>query len=754
MMGGGDYERASVLCEERYDRSGDVMDLVWSARARVSLEDWEGAKRVARRVLGTSRYGDAHGALGYVALREMLPAAARVHAQAAFGAHLLAGDENGQASDNVMLSQAAWQIGDYETALAAADRAIALVEKLGPGAPGVPAYLARADALRWMGDTHSAVAALRDALAWAHTPCKKAWVRLRNGMAQMALGQDAIAEVELAIAERENTACNDKAVARQISVTQAWLMHEREPAGALARLDEVWRQRGGEEGADSKMLRSYIAADRGDLDEVGRHLQKAATLEPPHANWPWGIALARAELLEARGGLLGDALSLLFYRSSTAMVAALRSNARERSAYLVASHRAPYDGLISLWARYGRWREALAVVLELDASDMLRATANQETLRTHLQSGPAGGLVALDAARAKPASVPSVEAVLEAWRGRELVIVAARTPLLIGKGEGKERVYRLHLRDGEVTGVDAGDAEQARKWAEALYQNVGDEEAARGLGELIAIPGARGREAARLDVLAVGALGKVPLAALRDANGALSIARRPLVRVLALRATTPEVQGDDRAVVLADPRGDLAAATTEGLIVVGAAEKRARQVQLFGAAAEEPATLARLRASSGAGLLHVAGHVGTQGRWRALLLAGEEEINPAQIVQQGIAPRLAVLASCGSAAALDEEGWGSVASALLEAGTQMVVATDRSVPDGYALFMMQGFYSQPDWRTEPARALARVQVKLSTHVVGAGKGAPGAQTWASFVVLGRPPVVLEREVAQANRGPR
>src|SRR5262249_19814274 len=60
---------------------------------------------------------------------------------------------------------------------------------------------------------------------------------------------------------------------------------------------------------------------------------------------------------------------------SMALVASLRATARSRSAYLVSSHRGPYDGLIALLVRHERWRDALAVVLELDASDMLRATA-------------------------------------------------------------------------------------------------------------------------------------------------------------------------------------------------------------------------------------------------------------------------------------------------------------------------------------------------------------------------------------------
>jgi len=83
-----------------------------------------------------------------------------------------------------------------------------------------------------------------------------------------------------------------------------------------------------------------------------------------------------------------------------------------------------------------------------------------------------------------------------------------------------------------------------------------------------------------------------------------------------------------------------------------------------------------------------------------------------EIVQRGLAPRIAVLAGCGSAAATDEEGWGSIAAALLESGTLVVIATDRSVGDAASLSLMRDFYAQSDWRTDSARALARVQQAL------------------------------------------
>jgi len=250
-----------------------------------------------------------------------------------------------------------------------------------------------------------------------------------------------------------------------------------------------------------------------------------------------------------------------------------------------------------------------------------------------------------------------------------------------------------------------------------------------------------------LHVLAIGTLGKVPLSALRDDDGSLIIGRRPLVRVLGLRATRPEASGAGGAFVIADPRGDLPSAGIEGAVVARALGAEAR---VSGAGRPSPATRSWLWAAQDAALLHVAGHVDLVDRWRVLRLA-DGDVNPAEMVQRGFAPRIAVLAGCGSAAALDEEGWGSIAAALLESGTAVVVATDRTVGDEASLSVMRGFYAQPDWRDDPARALARVQQALDARAVTSDEEATKARSWAAFSVLARPPVALDRS---ADRRPQ
>jgi CHAT domain-containing protein len=193
-------------------------------------------------------------------------------------------------------------------------------------------------------------------------------------------------------------------------------------------------------------------------------------------------------------------------------------------------------------------------------------------------------------------------------------------------------------------------------------------------------------------------------------------------------------------VVIADPTGDLPDAAKEGAMVAAALGPVSR---VLGSGGSVPATRAGLLAARNATLWHVAAHVGTLGRWRALHLA-DGEMTPTDIVHDQLAPETAILASCGSGAATDEEGWGSIAAALLESGTATIVATDRSIADTASLAMFRELYAQSDWRTDPARALARVQQALDARSPGFADEVMKARFWAAFSVLRRPPFIAGR----------
>jgi CHAT domain-containing protein len=63
------------------------------------------------------------------------------------------------------------------------------------------------------------------------------------------------------------------------------------------------------------------------------------------------------------------------------------------------------------------------------------------------------------------------------------------------------------------------------------------------------------------------------------------------------------------------------------------------------------------------------------------------------------------------------------------------------VYDTAALSLMRAFYTQADWRSDPERALARVQQSFDARVAGAEDDPAQPQSWAAFSVLRRPPVV-------------
>ncbi len=727
----GDQEHAVRACLASYEQTRDDRDRVRAARAYLKLGRLDDARNLAEQLLHGPCLGDGHQILSYIALRRAHLDEARMHAVLAQAVHSNLGDRGGLARDAVSLSQIAWRAGEFTTALRRADEALTWLAALQDSRTEMVALLARADALRRMGDTRSAATALTAAAKRATAPCDKAWTRVKNAMCLWESGEDSLAMLEFTGAEKDNQQCGSEDIWSQIAFNEAWLLRRKDPAAALAKLDALTRAE--EDPVANLVLRGDIAADRGALSEAERDFTQAAALEPPDADWPWEIARALAEVATLRGDVLDDMLAEHHYRRATAMVTALRATARSRSAYFVSSHRGPFDGLIALLARQGRWRDVLAVILDLDASDMLRATADEAVARRR------GGS---DVDPLAPGSVatpsPTVDDLLVAWRSRDLVIVIA--PSAPPFGPDHEQAYRLYLHDGEVIGEAVADASVARASAAELFAHPSDAAAAKTLGRMFIPPESSSRT---LHVLAIGSLGKVPLAALRADDGSLILQRRPLVRVLALRASHPAAVGDGPPAVIADSRGDLLGAAIEGVIV---AQTLGPETQLSGARTAVPATRSRLWAARDAALLHIAGHVGVLGQWRALRLA-DGDVEPAEIVQNRLAPRIAVLASCGSAAARDEEGWGSIAAALLEAGTSVVIATDRSLDDEIALALISQFYAQPDWRSDPPRALARVQSAAAARAA-TSDSATAAQAWAAFSVLGRAPEIRLRSAAR------
>ena len=226
------------------------------------------------------------------------------------------------------------------------------------------------------------------------------------------------------------------------------------------------------------------------------------------------------------------------------------------------------------------------------------------------------------------------------------------------------------------------------------------------------------------------ALEGVRFSALRDARGFL-VERNPLLLApsLAVRApvgpavTSPGGSGDHGPpVVLGDPDGTLPGARAE-------AEQVAALYgvpPLLGAAAGRDAVAAARRAA----VLHVASHGSARDDGTIISLAGAE-LGTADVLELGLAPDLAVVASCASATTRPDALWTSLAAALVASGAGAVVGALGSIPDDVARDIVLDVHRAAA-AEDPPHALARA-LRLAI-----ARGVP-VSAWSSFAVLGRVP---------------
>ncbi|HVV82399.1 MAG TPA: CHAT domain-containing protein, partial [Kofleriaceae bacterium] len=665
------------VCRDAYRRSGRDDDGILLAHAYLLAGDSEQVLAVTRGMVDRERASDARRERCRALLDDDQATAGLLEGIAAYAIDTAAGDRRRMGQDALCVSQAARHAGQPGEALAAADAAIALAHGAGDQATELPADIAAVDALRRMGATGEASGAMRAAVGLARTPCEQVWAHLKLGMLLQESDDETTAGDELDQADEANHACDDGRARAAIQLNRAALLTRAAPAKASALLDDVARDGG--DGPELLLLRALIEGNLGHDLRAAQLLDRAAHLPQPDADWLWMIEDAQADLDAAAGDVVG---AEEHYRRSIARVGELRLAAEDRSALVLASHRLPYEGLMILLAEQDRWRELLALVLDLDASDMLEAAGAPAAAR--------------EATAPADAAAVSVDDVIGAWRGRDLVIVLAPGARLIGSEP--EPVLRLRLVDGALTGERLGPASPVRAAARTLFGHPDAAAEGRALGRVFVPDDGR---TGTLDVLAIGALGRVPLAALRDATGTTVVARRPLDHMLSIRPRAAAPPASGPPLVIADPTGELPDARIEGWLVA-AMLGAPRAVAGAGGA---PAVRARLGDARHATVLHIAGHVVQRGRWRVLPLA-DGEVGPDDVIALGLAPRLAVLASCASALARDEDGWGSIPAAMITSGADTVIATDRTLDDDVALRLVMRLYARPGWTDDPTRALA------------------------------------------------
>jgi tetratricopeptide (TPR) repeat protein len=715
-----EWANAVTACRARFERTGAPRDGIRLAQASDYVDDLATSAALARRLTPGPEAARAHRLLAESERRGGALAAAATHAATALVLHSGAGDDREAARDAYALAGVLATDGAYQAALVALeltrDAAVRSRDRRMQGM----SELGRGDLLRLLGNRSFAERAYETAGGLLAPFCDRSYVLLKQGVLEAAYGQTTLARQALERALAAAPTCGQPGVVTTAHAQLAWLAWR---AGDVANAQQhVAAIPDGE--AESHVLTALIALQRGDDAGALAAFERAEARTAPEASWRWLAPTLRAQAEEQLGRAADAEVS---YRRAMAAVARVRAASPAHAAYVAASHRMPHEGLIGLLASQGRWREVLAVIVDLDAGDMLRVHAAPGLVGADGVAAPAGAEHrAIATVPAAGAEARTLDGVLAAWRDRDLSIVVAPSPRTVGSG--RDRVWRLEVRGGQVTGADVGPASAADALAERLIGDPRDREAAAALGAMLVPAGA-----GVLHVLPVGRIARAPLAALR-AGDDLVVARRPLVRVLGLAPRTVGHRGPRTgAVVVGDPRRDLASAAAEARWVAGRLGTRA----WLG----PDATVERLLGAGSADVLHVAAHADERAGRRVIHLA-DLDVAPGLVVSARVAPRLVVLASCGSAASHDEGGWGSLAAAFVAAGSDHVVATQWSVDDAATAELVRRFYDAGGVAS-PAAALATAQAAMA-----AGDGT----AWAAFTVVASPPSLASSRSPGASPG--
>jgi CHAT domain-containing protein len=281
-----------------------------------------------------------------------------------------------------------------------------------------------------------------------------------------------------------------------------------------------------------------------------------------------------------------------------------------------------------------------------------------------------------------------------------------------------DRLWRITASHGRNTVADLG---AFASWQDALSRfeaTPTDAAQSADLGARLFGPEPfRATDAALLVVLD-SQVAALPIGALRI-DGKPLVAWRPIVRVPRLSdvGCAPPVPEPPRAVVLADPRGDLPSARSE-------ANDIARMLgvsAVTGAAVTRDRLLDAVRSD----VLDVAVHANVDAAGGSLELY-DQPLSALEIIEGGHAPALVMLSACASAASDDGEQWTSLANAFLASGSSYVVATLRSVSDRGAHNIATAFFRAGGVH-DPARALARVQTDAANST---------NPDWPNFVLYG------------------
>jgi hypothetical protein len=691
-----DWAAAYASCQAELEATRDLARATDAARAAYYLQRPRDTARLATLALSGPTAADAHNLLGSAQAMLGDNGAAANHLEIAARLHAAAGNASAEARDDHQLSGVSYQRGDYQAALdfeAAARRA---AHRAHDDRMIVFLDIARADILRKIGDLRGAELEIERALAEAIEPEDRVVALLKRANLHLDQGHPALARDPLTRAlDEEQRAALPRAP--YLEALHLNLSHVERKAQAFTRaLDELEQAK--QAGADTlpyRLHRGLIYADMGRLTEANADLI-AAEAEQLDGQWSWWVPFQHAQI----AARLGDvATAIAEDQRAMQQVARLASSSGAFGATVVATHREPHLHLIGLFAARQRWNDVLDVVATMDSQLLL----DSRELALDLAPSATSGVRPIASSGTAPAAAlapGATQRALEAWRGRRLEIVVP----------GGERLWRIDIHDGAVTGHDVGDAAALAALARKLETEPDNLDAGRSLGQAL-LPAPPLQRHQRIELLVVGPVARAPLAGLRSGDMP-AIASYQLVRVPGLLPRAAAVHGNDPPTVIGDPGSDLPAAANEARRVA----TRIGGVALVGAAA----TRAAFDGSARAAVLHIAAHT-SQRFGGATIDLSDGPVGVDALAKRVPAPHFVVLATCGASAGRDDAGNGSLVHAFLEAGVDVVIGTQWSVDDAESAQLIEAFYAAGGDR-DPIAALAAAQL---------GSGTP-ARTAAAF----------------------
>jgi tetratricopeptide (TPR) repeat protein len=211
-----------------------------------------------------------------------------------------------------------------------------------------------------------------------------------------------------------------------------------------------------------------------------------------------------------------------------------------------------------------------------------------------------------------------------------------------------------------------------------------------------------------------------------------------------LRQRAADAASDDAVCGLAMAAGnDGMDALTGAVAEVRRLGRRYRGIEVVVAGQDQPGL--SIDSLSRYDLIHLASHVRPddgapwQSEIRLPMLTDREGLRAAQVARLDLSARLAVLASCASAAGrvLSGEGVLGLTSAFLSAGVPAVVATLWAVEDRTTAKLMESFYREMAAGSKAASALRQAQLALK-----ADPRTAHPFYWAGFVLVGDGDVAL------------